>query len=75
MRAAFAAGDGRAEEAASGYADAAARWREFGHVVELAKAQEGLADCLETLGDRDGANAARAESQAIAAGLGVRRLV
>ena len=46
----LAEADGRNEEAAAGFADAAARWRAFGVPYEEGQALLGLSRCLKALG-------------------------
>jgi tetratricopeptide (TPR) repeat protein len=53
-RATLAEADGALEEAAQGHDGAAARWAEFGHQLELARAQLGAGRCLLAVGRPEG---------------------
>lgn len=69
-RAILAEADGRVEEAAAMYADAAAGWRAFGHVPEEGFALLATGRCLSRLGSEVEAKDALAGARAIVSRLG-----
>jgi class 3 adenylate cyclase/tetratricopeptide (TPR) repeat protein len=63
-----------AEKAAAGYAQAAERWRDYGHVLERGRALLGAARCLHRLG-RSESQGMFEQARSILAGLGAEPLI
>lgn len=70
-RAILAASRGDHGRAVEHYRAAAARWRDYGHALELAHALAGVGRCLTSLGNPDQAHAPQAEAISLFQSLGI----